>query len=62
MSFVKRVAYLKSPVKQARAIIKMKSDGENITRIARTVSLSRLTIYQMLERLEQGLIELDMSI
>ena len=29
---------------------------------ARTVSLSRLTIYRVLERYEQGLIELDIAI
>ena len=47
---------------QAKAIIKMKADGEKISRIARTVSLSKLTIYRVLERYEQGLIELDIAI
>ena len=34
---------------QVRAIIEMKARGEKISRIARTVSLSRLTIYRVLE-------------
>ena len=35
---------------QIRVIVDMKARGEKITRIARTVSLSRLTIYRMLEK------------
>ena len=41
---------LKVSSEQAKAIIKMKADGEKIARIARTVSLSRLTVYRVLER------------
>ena len=52
---------LKVTGEQAMAIIKMKADGEKITRIARTVSLSRLTIYRVLERYEQGLINLSVA-
>ena len=35
---------------QIRAIVDMKARGEKITRIARTVSLSRLTIYKVIEQ------------
>lgn len=41
---------------QIRAIIDMKSRGEKIAGIARTVSLSRLTIYRVLEQCEQGFV------
>ena len=41
---------------QVKAIISMKNSGEKVARIARTVSLSRLTIYRVLERHDQGLI------
>ena len=34
---------------QVQAIIEMKSRGEKVARIARTVSLSRLTVYRVLE-------------
>ena len=42
---------------QVQAIISMKAKGEKVARIARTVSLSRLTIYRVLERHRQRLIE-----
>lgn len=35
---------------QIRAILDMKARGEKITRIARTVSLSRVTIYKVIEQ------------
>ena len=38
----------------ARAIIRMKAEGEKVARIARTVSLSRLTIYRVLQHHEEG--------
>ena len=37
----------------------MKFKEEKIIRIAQTVNLSRLTIYRVLERYEQGFIELE---
>ena len=40
---------------QVRAIIEMKARGERITSIARTVSLSRLTIYRVLTDHKKGL-------
>ena len=39
---------------QVKSIISMKTNGENVARIARAVSLSRLTIYRVLDRDEQG--------
>lgn len=39
---------------QVQAIINMKARGEKIARIARTVSLSRLTIYRVLESSEKS--------
>ena len=47
---------LKVTDEQVKAIIALKDSGEKIARIARTVSLSRLTIYRVLERYDQGLI------
>ena len=47
---------LKVTDEQVRAIVSMKAKGEKISRIARTVNLSRITIYRVLERHEQGLI------
>ena len=47
---------LKVTGEQANAIIKMKADGEKVSTIARTVSLSRLTIYRVLERYNEGYI------
>ena len=47
---------LKVTDEQVRAIVAMKVKGEKISRIARTVSLSRITIYRVLERHQQGLI------
>ena len=49
---------LKVTEEQVKAIITMKAQGEKITRIARTVNLSRLTIYRVLERHKHGLLEL----
>ena len=49
---------LKVTDEQARAIVAMKAEGEKITRITRTVGLSRLTIYRVLERHEQGYLDL----
>jgi len=40
---------LKVTPEQVKAIIRMKADGEKIVSIARTVSLSRQTIYRVLE-------------
>jgi len=40
---------LKVTDEQVKAIVAMKAQGEKISRIARTVSLSRLTIYRVLE-------------
>ncbi len=34
---------------QVKAIVAMKDSGEKIARIARTVSLSRITVYRVLE-------------
>ena len=48
---------LKVTDEQVQAIVSMKGQGEKITRIARTVSLSRLTIYRVLDRHQQGHIE-----
>jgi len=53
---------LKGTNEQVQAIIEMKTKGEKISKIARTVSLSRLTVCCVLERYDQGLIELDMAI
>ena len=50
---------LKVTDEQVKAIVSMRDQGEKITRIARTVNLSRLTIYRVLERYEQGFIELE---
>ncbi len=47
---------LKVTDEQVKAIVSMKARGDKISQIARTVSLSRLTIYRVLERQEQGLI------
>jgi len=41
---------------QARAIIRMKAEGEKVARIARTVSLSRLTIYRVVKYHKEGLL------
>ena len=48
---------LKVTSEQVEAVISMKSQGEKINRIARTVNLSRQTIYRVLERYEQGRID-----
>ena len=45
---------LKVTDEQVEAIISMKAKGGKITQIARTVNLSRQTIYRVLERYEQG--------
>jgi len=50
---------LKVTDEQVEAIIKMKAEGIKIARIARTVNLSRLTIYRVLERYEQGFIHAE---
>ena len=47
---------LKVTDEQVRAIIRMKAEGEKVARIARTVSLSRLTIYRVLENYQEGLL------
>jgi DNA invertase Pin-like site-specific DNA recombinase len=41
---------IKVTEEQVRAIVDMKGRGEKIARIARTVSLSRLTIYRILDQ------------
>lgn len=45
---------LKVTDEQVQAIVSMKARGDKISQIARTVSLSRITIYRVLERSEQG--------
>ena len=50
---------LKVSSEQAKAIIRMKAEGEKITRIARTVTLSRQTIYRVINRHKEGFIALD---
>ena len=47
---------LKVTDEQVKAIIAMKAQGEKISRIARTVSLSRLTIYRVMAHHAQELI------
>ena len=49
---------LKVTDEQIEAIISMKAKGGKITQIARTVNLSRQTIYRVLERYEQGCIDI----
>ena len=48
---------LKVTDEQVKAIVSMKSQGEKVAKIARTVNLSRLTIYRVLERVEQGFVK-----
>jgi len=52
----KKGRLLKVTNEQARAIIRMKAEGEKVARIARTVSLSRLTIYRVVKYHEEGLL------
>ncbi len=40
---------VKVTAEQVAAIVRMKAEGEKVARIARTVSLSRLTIYRVLQ-------------
>ena len=54
---VKKCRRVKVTDEQTRAIPTMKTRGEKIPRIARTVSLSRLTIDKVLKSHEQGLME-----
>ena len=49
---------LKVTPEQIQAVISMKAQGEKVSRIARTVNLSRQTIYRVLERYEQGCIDI----
>ena len=49
---------LKVTKEKAKVIIKMKSKGEKVSKIARTVSLSRPTIYRILENHQEGLISM----
>ena len=49
---------LKVTDEQIEAIISMKAKGGKITQIARTVNLSRQTVYRVLERYEQGCIDI----
>ena len=49
---------LKVTNEQVKAIVSMKAQGEKVARIARTVSLSRLTIYRVLEYCERGIMTL----
>jgi len=58
----KKGRLLKVTDEQVQAIVAMKAKGEKISRIARTVSLSRLTIYRVLERYEQGDIDVDVTV
>ena len=55
----KKGRLLKVTDEQVRAIVAMKAKGEKIACIARTVNLSRITIYRVLERHQQGLIVYD---
>jgi len=50
---------LKVTDEQMEAIIKMKVEGIKFALIARTVNLSRLTIYRVLERYAQGFIHAE---
>ena len=49
---------LKVTDEQIEAIISMKAKGGKITQITRTVNLSRQTVYRVLERYEQGCIDI----
>ncbi len=44
---------VKVTAEQVAAIVRMKAEGEKVARIARTVSLSRLTIYRVLQSATQ---------
>jgi DNA invertase Pin-like site-specific DNA recombinase len=48
----------KITIEQVRQIVKMKEDGEKITKISRTVSVDRPGVYRVLERVRCGDIEL----
>ena len=52
---------LKVTDEQVKAIVSMKAKGDKVVRIARTVNLSRLTIYRVLERYNEGLIEINVA-
>ena len=41
---------------KVKAIIDMKAKGEKVSTIARTVSLSRPTIYRVLENYQEGIL------
>ena len=53
----KKSRLLKVTDEQVKAIVSMKSQGEKISKIARIVSLNRLTIYRVLERYKQGFVK-----
>ncbi|MFB0553714.1 MAG: recombinase family protein [Phycisphaerae bacterium] len=42
---------------QARAVIKMKADNEKISTIAKTLNMNRTSIYRILERHREGLLD-----
>jgi len=52
----KKGRLLKVTDEQARAIVRMEAEGEKIARIARTVSLSRLTVYRVLKYQKEGVL------
>ena len=52
---------LKVTDEQVKAIISLRANGEKITRIARTVSLSRLTVYRVLEHYANATLQIKAS-